>query len=318
MGGPSLDQRANRRGHQAVDVRSERPHAVDLLDHPVVAVRVRELLDDERHAFCLGMDGRGARAVDLAAQEMPKQLGGLELTQPADLQPTHQTHAFHVGDQRDRLVDERGLFRPHRRHQEQLQIRPRADQVAKKADAVLVCPLEVVDQDRDRGYLRQLSHRERGQVERTHELLIRREIREARVVVPRYRVDRPVQPRFGRRPLRRPLCLGRGQDAAREQEWPADLLVGHNPDRHEAVGRRDLGGGEEQPRLPDARLALEREAGERRVGRADRLLHRSKLERPADDRLADPANMKAQRAQRLDIGRKRQRFRAVHERSISR
>src|SRR5205807_7638504 len=64
------------------------------------------------------------------------------------------------------------------------------------------------------------SHRERGQVERAHELLIRRELREARVVVSRYGVDRLVEPRLGRRPLRRPLCLGRGQDAAREQERP--------------------------------------------------------------------------------------------------
>ena len=68
--GPTRDERANRRRNQAVGVLRERPRPVDLLDHPRVAIRVGEFLDDERNAFGLRVHGGRARRVDLPGEDL--------------------------------------------------------------------------------------------------------------------------------------------------------------------------------------------------------------------------------------------------------
>ena len=73
-GGPALDQRAHRRREQARGVLGERPHAVDLLDHPHLPVRPGELFHDEGDSLRLRVHRRRAREVDLPAEHLLDEL----------------------------------------------------------------------------------------------------------------------------------------------------------------------------------------------------------------------------------------------------
>lgn len=84
---PPRDQRSDGRRHQPFGVAGQRPDAVDLLDHPPVAVRVRHLLDDERDALRLRVHRRGARGVHGTAEDLLQERLGLRLAEPAEPEP---------------------------------------------------------------------------------------------------------------------------------------------------------------------------------------------------------------------------------------
>ena len=190
-------------------------------------------------------------------EELPR----LRLREPVDLHAADEAHPIHVGEQVHGLGHERELLGPDREHQEDRARGVRADDVAEQAEAVVVGPLEVVDQDGERSLGGEGAERDGAEIERAQEPAVGRQGREARVVLAGHRVEAPRE-RLGGVGLRAsaPDRLGRSQDRAREQERAAELLVGGDRDRREPGRRGHLAGGEQQAGLPDAGLALERRA----------------------------------------------------------
>ncbi len=184
VGGAARDQRSDRRGDEAFGVAGKRPDAVDLLDHPAVAVGVRHLLDDERDALGLPVHRGGARRAHGPAEELLQERLGFGLAEAVEAQMADQPHPLHVRDQVDGLGHERELLGPDREQQEDRTRRVGADDVAEQPQAVVVGPLEVVDEQRDRPDRREVAHRDGAEIQRPQELAVRRQAREARVVLP--------------------------------------------------------------------------------------------------------------------------------------
>ena len=186
---PPRDQRLHRRGHQPLGVAGQGPDAVDLLDHPALAVGERHLLDDERDALGLRVHHGRARRVDRTAEHLGQELARLGLGEPVDLEAADDPHATHVGDQVHGFGDDRELLGADREHQEDRARAVGADHVAQQAEAVLVRPLQVVDQDGERPFGGQGSERDGAQVERAEQPAVGRERGEPRVVLTRHRVQ---------------------------------------------------------------------------------------------------------------------------------
>ena len=305
------DERPHRRGHEPLGVAREPPHAVDLLDHAAVAVGARHLLDDERDALGLRVHDRRAGLVDRTAEDRGDQRARLGLREPVDPHAPDQAHPLHVGDQVHRLGHERELLGADREQQEDRAVGDRAHDVAEQAQAVVVAPLEVVDQDRQRRLGRDGAERDGAQIEGAQEPAIGGQRREAGIVLARHRVEAP-RDRLadlgavpgGRRGGRR------SHDRAREQERAAELLVGGDGDRREPGLRGHLARGQQQARLADAGLALERQPREpagRRRGEllADRVL----LGAAPDDRPRGPPHVQRHRGEGLEERRERRRAR---------
>src|SRR6185503_4703787 len=75
--GTARDQRADRARDEARRVASEPPLPVDLLERARLAVRARQLLDDERHALRLGLHRRDRLPLDRPAEDLPQEQPGL-------------------------------------------------------------------------------------------------------------------------------------------------------------------------------------------------------------------------------------------------
>ena len=169
---PPRDQRLHRGGNEPIGVAGKGPDAVDLLDQPALAIGVRHLLDDERHALGLRVHHRRARRVDRTAEHLRQELARVGLREPVELQAAHDPHATHIGDQVHGLGDDRELLGTDREHQEDRARAVGADHVAQQAEAVLVRPLEVVDQDGERAFGRQGTERDGAQVERAEQAAV--------------------------------------------------------------------------------------------------------------------------------------------------
>ena len=94
----------------------------------------------------------------------------------------------------------------------------------------------------------------------------------------------------------------RGEQAPRDEERPADLLVGRDRDTREPARRRELGGGEEQARLADARLALEGHRGEATRRFLQLLGDGVQLGAPPDDGTGRPTELDSEGALGPDEG----------------
>ena len=197
VGRSARDEGSDRGRDKALGVLRQRPCAVDLLDHRGVAVGVGELLHDERDAFGLGVHGRRAGRVDLAPEHMPEELGGFDLAETAELQPADHAEALHVRDQVHRFSDDGELLGADSRHEEEGAGGVGPDDVAEQAQAVVVGPLEVVDQQRHRPPGSERAKRDRGEIERPEEFLVRGEARKARLLTAPQRVQASGG-RFGR------------------------------------------------------------------------------------------------------------------------
>ena len=292
---PPRDQRLHRGGHQSLGVPRKRPDAVDLLDQAALAVGERHLLDDERDAFGLRVHHGRARCVDRTAEHLGQELARIRLREPVELEAADDPHASHVGDQVHRFGHDRELLGTDREHQEDRAGAVGADHVAQETQAVLVRPLEVVDQDGERPFRGQGAERDRAQVERAEQPAVGRERGEPRIVLTGHRVQAAVQ-RLGGLRAGRACGLGRAEDRAGDQERTAELLVGRDGDRGESFGRRSLGRGDEQARLPDPRLTFNGETDETSAACRRQLLDdRLQLRRPADDIAGRPMDVEGHR-----------------------
>ena len=112
------------------------------------------------------------------------------------------------------------------------------DDVAKEPQAVLVGPLQVVQDDRKRAHRGQFRDGHGGQVVGPQELLVRGETSQGRVVPTGDRVERSPHGRSGRGGGGELLDGLASEDGAGEQEGAAQLLVGSDRRRNEALGRR--------------------------------------------------------------------------------
>ena len=265
-------------------------------------MRPGQLLDDERHA--LGLDvhrGRG-RGLDRTAEDALQELRRLDRAEPSGPQPPDEAHPLHVGDEVHRLGDRRELVRPDRQEQEDRPIGVAPDDVPEEPEGVVVGPLDVVDEQRERADPGERRDRDAREVEGPEELGVRRQGLEPGLVTPGDGLDHPPDRGLRRRPRGRVADRARGEQAARDEERPADLLVGRDRDAREPARRRELGGGEQQARLADARLALEGHRGEA-AGRLVQLLgDRVELGAPPDDRAGRPAQLDRERALGPDEG----------------
>ena len=253
-----IDQGSNRRRHQPRRVPSEPPHAIDLLQRAGLAVRPGELFDDEGHA--LGLDvhrGRGGR-VDRTAEDPLEELCRLDRAEPADPQPSDETHPFHVGDEVHGFRHGRELVWPDRQHEEDRPIRVAPDHVPEEPKRVVVGPLDVVDKQCNRLDPGKCRDRDAGEIECAEELRIGRERLEARFIPSGYGFDDAFDRDLGRRPGRYILDRLRGEQAPGDQERPANLLVGRDRDTREPARGRTFQRGDQQAGLADPRLTLER------------------------------------------------------------
>ena len=92
-----------------------------------------------------------------------------------------------------------------------------------------------------------------------------------------------------------PLHGRRGEDPAGEEKRAPDLLVGGRRQRREAFGRRSLRRGDEEPRLADAGLTLERERRQPPgPGRGELLPDRAELDLPPDHGAGSPPDVEGQ------------------------
>ncbi len=290
-GGAALDQRAHRRREQASGISRERPHTVRLLNQSHLPVRPGQLLDDECDALRLCVHGRRARYVDLPAEDLLGELGRLQLREPLELQAAHHPHPLHVGDESHGFVHHGQLFRTGCQPDEDRRVRVGADDVAEHPHAVLVRPLEVVDQYRYGAGGCQRADGDGCEIEYAKELVIRRQGLECRIVSARDGVEHPldllscaVAAVF--------RCRG-GEEAAGEEKRSPDLLVGCCRERREAFCRRELRCREEEPRLADAGLPLERECRQPPGSRGGELLSdRAELDLPPDHGPRSPSGLK--------------------------
>ena len=268
----------------------------------MVPVGVRHLLDDERHALGLRVHRGRAGRVHGAAEELLQQRLGLGLAEAVQAQTPDQPDALHVGDEVDRLGRERELLGTDREHEEDRARGVGAYEVAEQPQAVVVGPLEIVDEDRDRFVAR-------GRIATAPRSSVRSSLasggrgRESGsscpVIASVHRASEASAGAGGGSD-----SLGRPDDRACHQERTAELLVAGHADRREPLGRRRLAGREQKPRLADPRLALQRHADEPARGGGGQLLFEGRLSagRPTS---APGERIEGQRRRHCMGGRKR-------------
>ena len=127
-------------------------------------------------------------------------------------------------------VDRVELVRPDREEQEDRPVGVAADDVAEHSQRVVVRPLDVVDEQGERADVGDGADGHAREVEGAQELGVRREALEAGLVATGHRVDDAAYGGLSRRPGRRVPDRGRREEAARDEERAADLLVGRDGD----------------------------------------------------------------------------------------
>ncbi len=293
---PAIDQRPDRGRDEPRRVAAEPPHAIDLLERAGLAVGPRQLLDDERHALGLRVH-RGRRCgLDRTAQHPLEQLRRLDRGEPSEPQPPKEAHPLHVGHEVHGLGDGRELVRPDRHEQEDGPIGIAADHVAEQPERVVVGPLDVVDEQRERPDGGERRDRNAREIEGPEELGVRRECLVAALVPPGDGLDHPPDGALRRRPGGRVPDRARREQAPREEERAPDLLVGRDRDAGEAPSGGELGGRKQEPCLADARLALHGHRGEAAAGLGQLLGDRLELGAPADDGAGGTAQLDRERA----------------------
>ena len=147
---------------------------------------------------------------------------------------------------------------------------------------------------------RELLDRDAGEVEGPQELGLRRQALEPRLVAAAQGLDHPAHRHLGPRPDGRLADRAVAEQAPRDEERPADLLVRGDRHRRESRRRGELRGLDKKARLADARLTLERDRGQPALGLANALLDRRQLDAPPDDRAGRAAQLHGEGALRLD------------------
>ena len=250
--------------------------------------------------FGLRVHHRRAGRVDRTAEHLRQELARIRLREPVELEAAHDAHAPHVGDQVHGLGHDRELLGPDREHQEDRARAVGTDHVAQQAEAVLVRPLEVVDQDGERPFGGQGAERDGAQVERAEQTAVGRERGESRIVLTRHRVQAAARARpRSSRPSAARAASGepRIERATRNGPRSSSSAVTAIAVKPSAVARSAAA--TQQPRLADPRLALDREADEPPAARRGELLRdRLELRRPADDVAGRPMDVERHRRER--------------------
>ncbi len=252
---PPLDERSHRGREQPFRLRVQPPGSVDALHEPGLAVAAHQLLDDQRDALCLRMEGGRTRRVDRTTQGSPQELGRLGLAEPCQGQPPDEAHPLQVGQEVDQLRGGCRLLGPHREHEQHLQRRLVADDVAEQAQAIGVGPLDIVQHQDEGSFQRHHADRARRFVQRAEHPLVRWKAAQCRIAAGE-RVPCLVD-RLDRRRACSVANRRTREDPAGKQERPPDLLVRGHVDGHEAFGHRSVGSRDQQARLADPRLARE-------------------------------------------------------------
>ena len=202
--GTTVDEGADRRGDEPGRVAAEAPLAVHLLERSRLAVRPGQLLDDERNALGLGMHRRRRRGFDRAREHPLQELGSLQRAESAWSQPSDEAHPLHVGDEVDGLGDRGELVGSDGQEQEDRLVGVAPDDVPQEPERVVVGPLDVVDEERDRPDMRKRRDRNACEIECPQELRIGRQALESGFVSSRDRLDHAPDGRLRRRSGGRP------------------------------------------------------------------------------------------------------------------
>ena len=133
-------------------------------------MRASDLLHDERDALGLGVHGRDRPAVDRPAEHLAKQQAALRRGEPRHREPADEAHPLHVRDEVHGLGNVGELVGAEVQEQEDRPLGDAADGVAEHPDRVVVGPLRVVDEQRDRLQVGQLLDRDAGKVEGPQQL----------------------------------------------------------------------------------------------------------------------------------------------------
>ena len=294
----AVDERPDGGGHEPCRVATEPPFAIDLLQRPGLAVGPGDLLDDERDAFGLDVHGRRRGGFDRTAEHAFEQLGRFERAEACRSQSPDKAHPLHVGDEIDRLRHRSELVRSDGQEQEDRLIRVAPDDVSEESEGVVIGPLDVIDEQRDRSDLREGGDGDAGQVECSEELGIRREGLESGLVTTGDRLHDPSDRCLCRGPRGRFADRQGCEQAASEKERPADLLVGRDRHAGEPARTREFDRGQQQARLADARLTLEGHGGEAGGRFVEFLRDRLELRTATDDGTGRAAQLDGQRTLR--------------------
>ena len=193
------------------------------------------------------------------------ELPTLHLAEPTRSEPMHQPHPLQVGDEVHGLGHGRELIRPDGEEQEDWLGRVGSNRVAQHAQGVVIGPLHVVDQQRQRLLLGRLSKRHARQVEGAQQLGVSREAFQAGLVTARHCLDHPLDRCLRRRSGDRLAQRWRGENALPQQERAADLLVRGYRHGRESRARRELGRRKQEAGLADPRLTFQGHGGQVRA-----------------------------------------------------
>jgi hypothetical protein len=261
-----------------------------------------QFLDDERDTFGLGMDRGGGRSVDRSAQNLAQQLGGFDRGESADPDAADDTHPLEIGDEVHRLRDLGELLRPNRQEQEDRPIGIAPDDIAEEAKRVVVGPLDVIQEERQGPGIGERRDGDPTQVERPKELRIGGQRFVPGLVPAGDRIDDALNGGLGAPVAGDVPDGGVREQAPRQQERAADLLICGHCDDGEPGLLGTIGGSEEQPRLPDPWLALDTNGGQSRGRVTDLAPDRLQLGGSSNDVAGSPAEVDRQRTLRLDEG----------------
>ena len=148
--GTTIDERPDRGGHESRSVSAEPPLAARLLEGACFAVSPCDLLDDEGHALRLRVHRRGRCGLDRATEDALQQLRRFGGAEPSGPQSSDEAHPFHVGHEVHRLCHGRELVRADGQEQEDRPLRVAPDDVPEEPEGVVVGPLDIVDEQRER------------------------------------------------------------------------------------------------------------------------------------------------------------------------
>ena len=135
-------------------------------------MRPGQLLDDERHALGLGVHGGRRRGFDRTPEDASQELRCLDRAEPSRPQPPDEAHPLHIRDEIHSLGDRRELVRPDRQEQEDRLIGGASDGVPEEPQGVVVGPLDVVDEQRQRADPGERGDRDASKIEGPHELCV--------------------------------------------------------------------------------------------------------------------------------------------------
>ena len=177
-----------------------------------------------------------------------------------------------------------------------------SDDVPEEPERIVVGPLDVVDEERHGLDPGKRGDRDSGEIERPEKLRIGRHRLETRFVASGDRFDDAPDGDLGRRPGGYVVDRLGGEEAAGDEERPADLLVGRDRDTREPACGRKLERRDQQPRLADPRLSLERHGREAIGSLPQPVGDGVEFGTPADDRAGRAPHVHRERTLRSDDG----------------